>query len=54
MATTMYNRLLEKKKAPLWEVDIFDITLRDGEQSPGCSLNTVEKLEIAQLKFREW
>src|ERR1700738_2339009 len=26
---------------------IFDTTLRDGEQSPGISLNTQEKLEIA-------
>src|SRR3954454_5625991 len=29
-------------------VRIFDTTLRDGEQSPGISLNKVEKLEIAQ------
>src|SRR4051812_50153037 len=29
-------------------VRIFDTTLRDGEQSPGISLNTPEKLEIAQ------
>jgi 2-isopropylmalate synthase len=28
-------------------VRIFDTTLRDGEQSPGISLNTQEKLEIA-------
>jgi 2-isopropylmalate synthase len=28
-------------------VDIFDTTLRDGEQSPGISLNTHEKVEIA-------
>src|SRR5438034_4886034 len=28
-------------------VQIFDTTLRDGEQSPGISLNTQEKLEIA-------
>lgn len=26
---------------------IFDTTLRDGEQSPGCSMNLSEKLEIA-------
>ena len=30
------------------KVDIFDTTLRDGEQSPGISLNTREKVEIAQ------
>ena len=27
---------------------IFDTTLRDGEQSPGASMNIAEKLEIAQ------
>ncbi|VAX36083.1 2-isopropylmalate synthase [hydrothermal vent metagenome] len=26
---------------------IFDTTLRDGEQSPGCSMNTAEKLQVA-------
>ena len=25
---------------------IFDTTLRDGEQSPGCSMNLNEKLKI--------
>src|SRR5918999_1926571 len=29
-------------------VHIFDTTLRDGEQSPGISLNVQEKVEIAQ------
>ena len=29
-------------------VRIFDTTLRDGEQSPGISLNAQEKLEIAR------
>jgi 2-isopropylmalate synthase len=29
-------------------VYIFDTTLRDGEQVPGCQLNTTEKIEIAQ------
>jgi 2-isopropylmalate synthase len=33
-------------------VIIFDTTLRDGEQSPGISLNAVEKLEIAQQLAR--
>ena len=27
---------------------IFDTTLRDGEQSPGASMNLAEKMEIAQ------
>jgi 2-isopropylmalate synthase len=29
------------------KIDIFDTTLRDGEQVPGCKLNTKEKVEIA-------
>ena len=29
-------------------ITIFDTTLRDGEQSPGCSMNLAEKLELAQ------
>ena len=30
------------------KVYIFDTTLRDGEQSPGASLNLDEKLEVAR------
>jgi 2-isopropylmalate synthase len=29
-------------------VKIFDTTLRDGEQAPGCSMNLQEKLEVAR------
>lgn len=29
------------------QIKIFDTTLRDGEQSPGCSMNANEKLEVA-------
>jgi 2-isopropylmalate synthase len=29
-------------------VFVFDTTLRDGEQVPGCQLNTVEKIEVAK------
>ncbi|MEE8461755.1 MAG: hypothetical protein V3S50_06495, partial [Acidobacteriota bacterium] len=29
------------------KVLIFDTTLRDGEQSPGCSMNLQEKLKMA-------
>jgi 2-isopropylmalate synthase len=31
------------------KVIIFDTTLRDGEQVPGCQLNTIEKIEVAQV-----
>src|SRR3546814_1202593 len=30
------------------KIEIFDTTLRDGEQVPGCKLNTPEKIEIAR------
>ena len=29
-------------------IKIFDTTLRDGEQSPGASMNLEEKLKVAQ------
>jgi len=29
-------------------VRIFDTTLRDGEQSPGFSMNTAEKIRMAR------
>ena len=29
-------------------ITIFDTTLRDGEQSPGCSMNAGEKLRLAR------
>jgi 2-isopropylmalate synthase len=34
------------------KVAIFDTTLRDGEQSPGASMNTAEKIEIARQLVR--
>lgn len=30
------------------KVYVFDTTLRDGEQVPGCQLNTVEKIEVGK------
>ena len=33
-------------------VKIFDTTLRDGEQSPGATMTTPEKLEIARMLSR--
>ncbi|MFA7084934.1 MAG: 2-isopropylmalate synthase [Arcobacteraceae bacterium] len=29
------------------KIIVFDTTLRDGEQSPGCSMNTEEKIKVA-------
>src|ERR1700742_4364508 len=40
------------KRDPADRVLIFDTTLRDGEQSPGISLNRSEKLEIAHQLTR--
>jgi 2-isopropylmalate synthase len=45
----------EQEPVPVPEesrVHIFDTTLRDGEQSPGISLNVQEKVEIAQQLAR--
>src|SRR5882757_7355529 len=42
----------EAQVSPDNRVHIFDTTLRDGEQSPGISLNTQEKVEIAQQLAR--
>ncbi|MBE5766766.1 MAG: 2-isopropylmalate synthase [Clostridiales bacterium] len=33
-------------------IKIFDTTLRDGEQAPGCSMNLKEKLEVARCLER--
>lgn len=30
------------------QIKIFDTTLRDGEQAPGCSMNIEEKIEVAK------
>lgn len=30
------------------KIKIFDTTLRDGEQAPGCSMNPYEKIEVAK------
>ncbi len=40
------------KIMPSEKIYIFDTTLRDGEQVPGCKLNTMEKVELA-LKLEE-
>lgn len=43
--TTAYDLVKANKD----RVIIFDTTLRDGEQSPGCSMNLEEKLKMARL-----
>ena len=44
--------LRERKNEMERKVHIFDTTLRDGEQSPGATLNEQEKLEIARQLAR--
>ncbi|HWL06862.1 MAG TPA: 2-isopropylmalate synthase [Planctomicrobium sp.] len=44
----MANDTVENNTAENDNVVIFDTTLRDGEQSPGCSMDTNEKLNIAK------
>ena len=39
---------MENKEGGVKKICIFDTTLRDGEQTPGVSLNVEEKLEIAR------
>src|SRR5205814_10696647 len=52
------SRRTRRKRSDMTKPDdpnrvlIFDTTLRDGEQSPGISLNVAEKLEIAQQLAR--
>ena len=42
------------------QVKIFDTTLRDGEQVPGCQLDTksklilAEKIDIRRRYYRSW
>jgi len=39
---------VEQREVLMEQVRIFDTTLRDGEQSPGCSMNLREKIEVAR------
>src|SRR5690349_9897762 len=34
------------------KVIIFDTTLRDGEQAPGCSLGPAQKMQVAEQLYR--
>jgi 2-isopropylmalate synthase len=38
---------MERARAKQARIMVFDTTLRDGEQSPGCSMNVQEKLRLA-------
>ena len=40
--------LVRKKWWAVQKIKIYDVTLRDGEQTPGVNLNLSEKLEIAK------
>ena len=47
MTTTTETMQSDRKRDEANHVRIFDTTLRDGEQSPGCSMNLEEKLRVA-------
>ncbi len=44
----MSTQTSERQRSDADRVIIFDTTLRDGEQAPGCSMNLVEKIQVAE------
>lgn len=44
-AVSVYAKLLSHSVL----LQVFDTTLRDGEQSPGCSMTSEEKLQVCCL-----
>lgn len=40
---------MENSDVKVRTIKIFDTTLRDGEQSPGCSMHINEKLDVAEM-----
>ena len=42
-----FKSLIHNQLKAMRQIQIFDTTLRDGEQVPGCKLNQEQKLEIA-------
>src|SRR3954454_25117530 len=51
-STAAVPRMTNRERDEMDKVRIFDTTLRDGEQSPGISLDVAEKLEIADQLAR--
>src|SRR5574339_168760 len=52
---TCLSMYLFERKTPMTKssyVKIFDTTLRDGEQSPGATMTSAEKLELARALSR--
>src|SRR5713101_6019830 len=47
--STLYAAQSDKLEG---ELRIFDTTLRDGEQSPGATMTTEEKIQVAQQLIR--
>ncbi|MDR2698388.1 MAG: 2-isopropylmalate synthase [Candidatus Methanoplasma sp.] len=47
LAVSHYNQLALSGADPIKEVEIFDTTLRDGEQAPGIALSPEDKMRIA-------
>src|SRR5258708_25053120 len=39
---------MSNEEPAIGRVTVFDTTLRDGEQSPGCSMHPAEKLRLAR------
>jgi len=48
-ATQSPKTVVPEDRADANRVIIFDTTMRDGEQSPGASMNLEEKIRIAQV-----
>ena len=47
-AVSQYNQLALDSIGPIRDIEIFDTTLRDGEQTPGIALTPEDKVRIAQ------
>src|SRR5258708_28422429 len=49
MAANRRTTVMTSIKTDTTPIQIFDTTLRDGEQSPGAAMTHEEKLQIAEL-----